>query len=234
MGYAGGSNPYAYVEGQVLSATDPSGLKADRDRQLEEMSIPIWLAELEQAQTTADGADGRLDALNTWADEAMMTIVYDQLYDQYVKLEKENASTASKQADPRIAKLFAGASPISRGDFEIIANSFQFLQPDASGFGAWVLARFETGAIVNNQNFVEDNRQGLADQFGLTIPTGQGFTGYTALDPRMIGSPQQLVWAVGHETLHLWDPFVGRPYDEIEGPMNEMEPGIVGFASPFR
>ena len=180
IGFAGGVNVYAYVEGSPLEATDPSGLNK---------SLDYWTA---VPQIRPSGASARLEALLGWGEANWTAFLVASAYKQYQSAFAAQSATAAAAGGER-AEMWKGAKELSERDFGKLVKG---VEGALENFGDRVTARLAHGEIGINTTWVEAQWTKETKSFGYTDRT----FGATMLHEMAL---QDLPFAVVHETLHL-------------------------------
>jgi len=116
VGAAGGSNPYAYVGGDVLRARDPGGLMADYSPYSWRglcIGDYCWGA-VGDPGPGGSGSSQRINALVAWA--AMTSMFFDATYEEYLARWQDWKRMASLGKDT-LAILIAGSDSLTEDQF---------------------------------------------------------------------------------------------------------------------
>jgi RHS repeat-associated protein len=222
-GYSGGGNLYAYVNGDVLQATDPDGRRkawTDAGRGFE--GICTLGGSVLQSdgsvisgacnQYPGSGGAGGARALVAWGEMSYARFLLREVYKEYVaSFEANNGKWRdSKELIPggqgyTYGDLANGANEISWGQFQSIFNELTEAGARASKFGTnddlrgFLLARFSNGQIFFNEGLVRSmNERNAQITYGYTFTNPS--VSITILGSRALAD---VPFATIHESVHL-------------------------------
>ncbi|HJS47449.1 MAG TPA: RHS repeat-associated core domain-containing protein [Gemmatimonadales bacterium] len=198
IGYAGGRNLYAYVEGRVLEATDPGGMRPDYLK---------WMECSDAACMPDPGWDGWIGAMGSLLPTLVTHVMLNGRviltipirYEDYVRAIGRVRSLAAGNNNAAAAsitwhELLDGASALTQGDFAATFLVAEMVNVD--GLMGDLVKAFNAGFIFHNESAVALLNRRLSMEAGAFTNARLGWhvLGNWAL--------ADVGWATVHEVLH--------------------------------
>ncbi|HMU61151.1 MAG TPA: RHS repeat-associated core domain-containing protein [Gemmatimonadales bacterium] len=246
IGYAGSSNLYAYVNGDVLQARDSDGLEkewVDASGFIPGcMGGSAVMGDGSIVAGACDGAGGRLAALGAWAWSAELHFYawasYKDARSAFEATQREVlASTKTDAVMMRLKDMYTGARFVGFNQYEAAFATFASVPSsrDLFSFIAKVASRFASGSIFVNSRWVEEENA----RNGTTVAYAWS---WRAFDITILHAEAEsdLAFAAVHETYHLRGyalpdgPIGGTQQRMMEGIVNMMTEQLIGRGSVFQ
>jgi RHS repeat-associated protein len=242
-GYSGGGNLYAYVNGNVLQARDPEGLRSDYPAYT---WAGLCIGNFCFGQVGDRGPGGgtaagqRIAALMGWAARSEWALFLWANYKEYraaFEAEQARVLATTDMSDywRAMRMVYDGATDIGRTAYTTLVMGFIGfpISGDLVALGRQISARFAQGAAFVNDKFIDymnSNRTSGPATFGWTNSS------FTVLSSEAVAT--DIMWAMVHEIQHLDPQYQVTGMNDpdlysIEGQINNRTGALLGRAAPY-